>query len=209
MILTRTPQDITKPIRELCRTINADNTPVFLPIVPESGCQPGDCFHNVRRKTETAGGHIQFGWAIWEWPNVYIEAEHHAVHVSADGRAFSDITPSGLEGFTHRLFLPDDTATYDFDNEGVRKDNHRVALTNDILVQQFFRTAREHVRIMNSLPGIGEVAVDRRTALQLATLEQENARLCFEIAMKHTSRNARCFCGSGKKFKHCHGGTAL
>jgi uncharacterized protein YchJ len=23
--------------------------------------------------------------------------------------------------------------------------------------------------------------------------------------MRHTPRNARCFCGSGRKFKHCHG----
>lgn len=205
MILTRTPQTISNPILELCRTINADSTPILLPIRPEIGCEPLDCFNNVRRKTEKVGGHIQLGWAIWEWPNVYIEAEHDAVYMPAADQTFLDITPSGIEGITHRLFLPDDTATYDFQSEGVRRDNHHFALTDDTLVQQFFHTAREHNRILNSIPGIGEVTVDRDTALQLSALERENAQLCFEIAMKHTPRNARCFCGSGKKFKHCHG----
>lgn len=208
MLLTRTPQNISRPILELCRTINAGSTSAFLPIRPEIGCEPLDCFNNVRRKTEKAGGRIQFGWAIWEWPNVYLEAEHHAVYVSADDQTFSDITPPAIEAITHRLFLPDDAATYDFQSEGIRKDNHRVALTDDILVQQLFRTASEHNRILNSIPGLGEVAVDRHTALQIATLERENARLSLEIAMSHTPRNARCFCGSGKKFKHCHGGSA-
>lgn len=104
-----------------------------------------------------------------------------------------------------RLFLPDSTAAYDFENEGVRRDNHRQALTKDPLVARFFESARRHSEIMNSIPGIGEVQVTPAVARELQSVEYENAQITMALAMKYTPRNARCFCGSGEKFKRCHG----
>lgn len=200
--MTRMAQSNTAHVAEFCRQISVDYAPVIVPIRPDENCEPLECFNNVRRKVEREGGSIRFGWAIWEWPNVYLEAEHHAVYELQSG-TYIDLTPS-LETETHRLFLRDDSATYDFNNQGMRIDNRRHALANDFLVQQFFQTASRINKEMNKIPGVGAVKTDLSTALRLQALEEEKLRLVYEIGRKYTSRNARCFCGSGLKFKHCH-----
>jgi hypothetical protein len=205
MLTTRTPDAITDPVRRLCQQIRPGLEPVFLPIRPEAGSAPLDCFASVRRKVDTDGGRIQFGWAIWEWPRVYLEAEHHAVYEPPAGPPWLDITPAAEPELRRRLFLPDDTAVYDFENEGVFRDNVRMALADDPLIQELFRASRERVRILNTIPGVGAVAVDRHTAAQMAAVEENKARIIYELALKYTPKTARCFCGSGEKFKQCHG----
>ncbi|RFB88926.1 hypothetical protein B5K11_26200 [Rhizobium leguminosarum bv. trifolii] len=116
-----------------------------------------------------------------------------------------DNTPSSLKNITHRLFVRDDTATYDFDNEGIRRDNQRHALARDPLIQAFFDSAKEYNKAMDRLLGIGEIQVSGPVARHIQMLQMENARLTVQLAMKYTPRNARCFCGSGRKFKQCHG----
>jgi len=54
-------------------------SPVYLRVDPEADCEPMACFAKVRRKVDRDGGRAQFGWAIWIWPRIVIEAEHHAV----------------------------------------------------------------------------------------------------------------------------------
>ena len=93
-------------------------------VTPDSWCKAGDCFENVRRKLKKDGGRIQFGWAVWEWPGVFLEAEHHAVYVAPKSPSFVDVTPCNF-GSTRHLFVPDDSATYNFENEGVLRDNLR------------------------------------------------------------------------------------
>ncbi len=173
-------------------------------IRPEPGCEPLDCFNNVRRKVEGCGGSIRYGWSIWEWPNVYIEAEHHAVYEDADGRLV-DLTPPADTWTPNRTFLPDSSAVYDFDNEGVRRDNHRLALADDPQIEAFLGTARAFNREMSKIPGVGEVSVDLETARKLQAIQSENARLLYGLLMKYTPQGASCFCGSGQKFKRCHG----
>ena len=141
---------------------------------------------------------------IWEWPGVYIEAEHHAVWEPSPGAPLIDITPSE-EAEARRLFVRDDAAIYDFQNEGVLRENRRRALNDDPLVEAFFRTAEAKVAILNSLPGVGDIAVDSETEARFEEAESEQIRLCGLLAMKYTPQNAPCFCGSGVKFKRCHG----
>jgi len=201
----RTPTEITNSIKLLCGQICPETEAIFMTIKPDPDCQPNDCFHCVRRKMERHGGRIQFGWAIWEWPRVFIEAEHHAVYEPPNGPPWIDITPSAVGGICHRLFLPDDTATYNYQCEGVRKDNIRMALSDDPLIQKLFSTSIEYNNILNAIPGIGMISVDRQTAGRLEYVMHENQLISQEIGMKYTSQNAPCFCGSGIKFKRCHG----
>jgi hypothetical protein len=112
----------------LCEQISPGVDPVFIPITPSADCEPLDCFECVKHKVEMEGGRIQLGWAIWEWPNVFIEAEHHAVYEPPAGSPWLDITPPVEPQIRRRLFLADNRAVYDFENEGVLKDNIRVAL---------------------------------------------------------------------------------
>src|SRR5260370_21685985 len=115
--MTGTPKAISVRIRELCQRINSGVQPIFMSIKPEPSGAASDCFECVRLKVQRYGGRIQFGWVIWEWPLVYIEAEHHAVYEPPTGPPWVDITPSA-ESEIRRLFLPDNTAVYDFENEG-------------------------------------------------------------------------------------------
>lgn len=204
-MLTRTADPRSPHVGTFCRGIRADSSAVLLRISPNEDSAPLDCFNNVRRKVAQCGGKIVFGWAIWEWPSVYLEAEHHAVYEPPSGPPWKDLTPSQVPEISARLFLADDAATYDFENEGIRRDNHRYALTNDPLVQSLFQSAQRHSQIMNSIPGVGNVQVSPAVARSLRAVEIENARITMQLATKYTPRNARCFCGSGEKFKRCHG----
>jgi hypothetical protein len=161
-------------------------------------------FGNVRQRLARAGGRIRFGWAIWEWPRVYIEAEHHAIYEAPSGE-WQDITPSANPDIVARLFLPDDSATYDFAHEGVRRENHRLALADDPLIERFFQSAIRFNEIMNRVPGVGMIQIDREVAEQLRAAQLENLRLTVELGLKYTRPNSPCFCGSRQKFKHCHG----
>jgi hypothetical protein len=134
----RTPQFVTPKILDLCRELSPAKQPAFLGIKPEPGCEPNDCFGCVQHKVEAEGGRMQFGWAIWEWPHVCIEAEHHAVYEPPHGPPWADITPPEVPDVFRRLFLPDDTAIYDFKNEGIRRGNERRALVDDALVLEYF-----------------------------------------------------------------------
>jgi hypothetical protein len=156
---------------------------------------------------EREGGRIQYGWAIWERPRVYIEAEHHAVYEPPGGLPWLDITPSASPEITRRLFLPDDTAVYDFENEGVLRDNFRLALSDDPIIQKFFAVAAERSAFLNTIPGVNVTVydVDQQTLTRISQIDEQLAELQLALAMKYTPQSAPCFCGSGTKFKRCHG----
>jgi hypothetical protein len=126
---------------------------VFVDVSPKPGCRPADCFLNVLRKVQREGGHIQYGWSIWEWPKVFVEAEHHAVYEAPAGSPWRDITPCERRS-AKRLFLPDDTATYDFENEGILRENKRLALSDDPLIEDLFVASKRRIAFLNSLPGV-------------------------------------------------------
>lgn len=204
-MLIRTPSPNERHIVEFCRSISPQAKPVILPISPEADALPLECFQNVRTKVAKEGGRIVFGWAIWEWPGVYMEAEHHAVYEVPAATEWLDITPSETPGFVNRLFIEDATAIYDFDNEGVRRDNRRRALRNDTLIKEFFQGAEMLTEAMNKLPGVGEIAIPQPVAHYIQHLQMRQAHITMQLAKKYSKRNDPCFCRSGKKFKVCHG----
>ena len=206
--MVRTPDTISAQVLDLCRQINAGARPSYITIRPEPGCAPNDCFECIRRKVAVEGGRIQFGWSIWEWPRVYVEAEHHAVYEPPTGPPWLDITPSSSPGIRRRLFIADDSAVYDFENEGVLRDNKRLALSDDPVIQKFFETGKRRTAILNSIPGVGTVELGVETAQKLAAINDELEQVVFSLAMKYTSQTAPCPCGSGRKFKRCHGQSA-
>ena len=148
-----TPTEISEKVLELCQQIAPGTRPQFIHITPEPGCGPADCFANVRRKVQREGGRLQYGWALWEWPKVFLEAEHHAVYEPPHGPPWRDLTPC-LRGSRTRLFLPDDIATYDFENEGYLRENRRLALSDDPLIEELFTASKRQVAFLNSLPGV-------------------------------------------------------
>jgi hypothetical protein len=159
----------------------------------------------VQQKVERERGRVRYGWALWEWPRVFIEAEHHGVHEAPDG-TLTDLTPSMDEDpQVARLFLPDDTAVYDFDRPDARRDNIRQALAADPLIDEYLKLPAEITDIMNRTPGQGAVSVEGADAQRLKFIVTRMSHLKRQIAQKYTSQGAPCYCGSGRKFKRCHG----
>jgi hypothetical protein len=170
-------------VRRFCRSISLER-PVLLPIAPSRDAVRLDCFNNVRRKVARDGGRIIAGWAIWEWPGVYIEAENHAVYEPRPGRRWLDITPAQAPHLGRRLFLPDAAANHDFSSGSVCRENRRQALVDDPIVQQLFSAARRYYEIRKA---IGPGKATPGTAFLLRAAELDCSRITKELALKYAA----------------------
>jgi hypothetical protein len=104
------PRSLTPELRTFCQSISSSE-PVFINSIPVQGSLAGFCFDNVERKVRRSGGPIEYGWAIWNFPALYFEAEHHAVWRNKKGTLI-DVSPQ-MAGRRRMLFLPDETAVHD------------------------------------------------------------------------------------------------
>lgn len=93
---TSSPRRISPAITTLCNEINPSESPALVEVRPQPNAIHSECFHNVMEHVEENGGRIIFGWTIWEWPRVFIEAEHHAV--SEKNGELVDVTPKREQG---------------------------------------------------------------------------------------------------------------
>lgn len=191
---TGTPRHLHPYIQDFVVSFT-DQNPTYLDIEVADGCQPGECFENVRRHVDRNGGSAQFGWLIWEWPGALIEAEFHAVWRNEDD-VLIDITPAP-DGDQRILFAPDNARKY----EGKRVNNERMPLNSS-------RVVHDLIRLCNAdFVFFGQIATGTQLSGITAALYQEThrARACISEVMRHGfNRNSSCACGSGKKYKHCH-----
>jgi hypothetical protein len=206
-INTTTPKTITSVVEDFCRSI-APDTPVYVPIHPEPNAQIGECFFNVQEKVAASGGDIVYGWNIWEWPRVYIEAEHHAVWRSPDGDLI-DVTPQP-DGEGRILFLPDQDKVYDWEGHK-RTDNRRQAIADDPLVEEYLKLSAEMVTYMESNSTGRIVTLQKEDILPLLAkqndllgyIKKKYSRTSGRASSNKIGRNDPCSCGSGKKYKKC------
>jgi len=203
--LTRTPTAVAGPIVELCRRLVADPRPVFIAVTPEPGATPRDCFPVVEERAKAQGGAIQYGWQIWEWPRVMVEAEFHAVWQDPEGH-LHDLTPKDQPDIDRILFLPDPERAY----RGQQIDNVRQAVAQHPAVKDLIRAAEAEFEIMNRGDRAhehGEVKLSGDEAQELMTWQQARAEAMGRIleGPGRPGRNDPCPCGSGTKYKRCHG----
>lgn len=141
IISTRMPEIITEKIREFCAAISPGQIPLNVTVKPHPNSIINECFTNVKEIVEEKGGKIQFGWTIWEWPRVLIEAEFHAVWFSPEQQLI-DITPK-IPPCDTILFLPDNKMEYDYTRECYSVDNHRWPLSKDQLINDYIQKFME------------------------------------------------------------------
>ena len=104
------PAEIDERVLGFCSAISP-HQPLYVPVEPAPGARVAYCFDNSVKRAEQLGGEAVYGWAIWHWPNVWFEAEHHAVWRRPSGELL-DVTPQA--GSPERiLFVPDPSAPYD------------------------------------------------------------------------------------------------
>ena len=104
------PDGIDAATLAFCRTI-APATPVYVPVRPAPGAKFIHCFENSETAAAREGGEAVYGWAVWRWPGVWFEAEHHAVWRTAAGELI-DVTPQTGDP-ARILVLADPSAPYD------------------------------------------------------------------------------------------------
>jgi hypothetical protein len=193
---TRTPNNISKPIKKLAKQLVDLPNLIYVIIVPEAFSILNECYENVRLKIAKDGGNIQYGWQIWEWPNIYIEAEFHAVWVSTTNELI-DVTPKDYS-VERILFLPDPIRIYH--NHSI--DNERRPLWNDKLIRDFLRSSKEiaRLKIEGETPGNpNETTVDQREYAPWAVMHDE----LIKMIANNCTENSLCFCGSNKSYKNC------
>lgn len=195
----RVPKRLTKTIEEWCQEINPGHSPVYINVDRRlSSGNEEDCFANVARKMAAEGGSFQFGWAIWEWADLILEAEFWAVWVDERGQ-WLDVTPRSRGD--KLLFLPDDRIT----PQGKPVDSILKPIFEHPLVVEYLQVNKTIWQITDQMTEAGknDLAVCEAVAPYIehkSRLEKDLESLAGGIG-----RNDRCTCGSGKKFKNCCG----
>lgn len=118
-----TPSVISADVIALCERLGSGR-PTFVPVQSVVG-RHGWCFLNVREKIKLDKGAGLFGWNIWEYPNLYLTAEFHAVWQDPSG-TLVDVTPK-VDGETRIVFAVDPHYSADFDFYK-RPNNRRVRI---------------------------------------------------------------------------------
>ena len=192
-----TPPAITLEIRNLCKSI-CDGSPSYIPVIPAPGMEYQNCFCNVDKVVVAGGGHRINGWAIWQFANVLIEAEAHAVWQN-DVMTLIDVTPHE-HGEQQTLFLPDEGVKY----QGTKIPSRRVALTDSSLVNEYITLANEAEKFIIERMTTTNIQPDDPCYPKLRHIWKRSREL-NEIFKSNTGRNSLCPCGSGLKFKKCCG----
>ena len=190
---------------------------MYLDVQPVAGAATLDCFPVVERRVQEQGGEICYGWRIWEWPEVMLEAEFHAVWKDAEGH-LHDITPLPAVANANRsLFIPDPIRRY----QSRQVNNVRWALTDRSEIHAFMAATDAEFELLNRgdrADQHGEIVLTGDEAQEMHEIRARKARALATLsgqplpssgqpvrARRKVGRNERCFCGSGKKFKKCHG----
>ena len=186
-----TPPRISEQIITFCVEIDSNNEPVHVPVRPSVGADFNECFRNVANHITNHSGEIQHGWIIWEMPNLWLNAEFHAVWVSSTGQ-FIDVTPK-VDGESNILFLPDSKRLY----KGQLVENWKKLLADNRFTRQWMWG--EHNRSLIKEKHFRDGVVNH----QSFQAERDQWIDSNDAKRPKIGRNGRCLCGSGKKFKAC------
>jgi hypothetical protein len=199
-----TPRKISEPIIALCRELVRNPEPRYIRVTPVAGADVDDCFPVIERQVQRQGGSTCYGWQIWEWHGIMIEAEFHAVWKDAHDE-LHDITPKALP-LENILFLPDPERIY----TGQQVNNVRRATSQLEAIRRFIAAADAEFEFMNRgarAEQHGEIRLTIEEAKELRDIRESKSDAYREIiiSLPKPGRNDPCPCGSGAKFKKCHG----
>lgn len=199
-----TPTTLSNTVLAFCASIAAGSRPQYLKVDALPGAEPKNCFPLVQALVAERGGQSCIGWRIWEWPQVMIEAELHAVWRDIHG-VLHDFSPAP-DGVSRILFLPDPDRNY----EGHQVNNVRRALLERPEVHAFIRSCDEDFEFMNrgeraGVHGAVELSGQALSEWRAIMRRRIDAEHALRQVIPGPGRNDPCWCRSGKKFKKCHG----
>lgn len=130
--------------KEFCLGVAAGQEPIAVVCQPLPNQPENECFSILPEHARVFGGEQVIGWAIWERPSVFIEAEFHAIWRSPSGEHIDISTRA--HRFESITFLPDPNRKY----VGRQVDNLRKPLVKDRDVIRFLYLARRKFEIENT-----------------------------------------------------------
>jgi len=138
----QTPRSIRPSLLHFCNSIVVNQQPLYVEVNPLLNQPVNECFTVIPKHIATHGGKQIFGWTIWEWLNVMVEAEFHTIWCTDD--VMVDISPKEDDImqilFRNKvLFLPDPCRKY----EGRQVDNIRKPLRGDKRIRRFCQMAHD------------------------------------------------------------------
>ncbi len=175
------PPKLIKPyVTRFAKTVvRADAVSLlYISAAPLPGAQQNDCFAIVQRQAAAHGGAMVVGWAVWEFPRLFIEAQFHAVWQQPCG-ALLDLTPRQFV-IPRVLFLHDPGRQY----LGLQVDSVRLALTADKDVKQLLALNAERFRLTHKLEGdrhYGQVGVPP----QVEALDAQRERVTQKLIHRY------------------------
>ena len=189
---------------KLCHELVPNVQPKFLAVNPVPGAEVNVCFSLVESYVHDHGGSICHGWQIWEWSDVMIEAEFHAVWRNSTG-GLHDLTPKKVP-VTRVLFLPDPDRQY----QGQQVCNVRRSLSSDPLVSYFIKACEVEFEFLNRGERASQHGILHFTgedAREYDEIQRRKSELIYQIVSRlpRPGRNEPCICGSGVKYKKCCG----
>lgn len=187
-------------VLEFCASITTE-TPVSILQSPPPSAQPLECFSNVANEVAKHGGQVVAGWAIWEWPGIYIEAEYHAVWQRPDG-VLVDVTPR-MEWLNGMTFVPDPTRP----DDGSIRDNIRKALCVGRPVQDFFLAGKALFTLKTKGDGSGDFDPDNMTQTEEAIFKsaQRLSAMSMYLLSTRATPSDKCPCKSKRPYRKCCG----
>ena len=147
------------------------------------------------------GGTGVTGWAIWEVPQLFIEAEFHAVWRTKAGTLIDVSQPP--QRFDRILFLPDPETLY----EGRNIDNVRQPLLDHPLVHKVIGRAQRRFEMLKDYPN-GVLTLTGRAADRYREWQREGEAIQSEwlsLVLAHRRDTDPCICGGRRRFGDCHG----
>lgn len=182
------PQICDGIVRSKCRELS-EAEPQLVAVVAYENSKPLQCYFNVQAAAQDGLGQPLFGWLIWLFPNIWIEAHHHAVIMRTDG-SLCDVTPP-KDGEKQIVFLPDSSTPFDYTNpKPVRKRVQCISTLQEIeewrralIAKEKFEWHRSRFvgqQIETRINGDHDLRHYERLKLQLGTAERNAHRVIIK-----------------------------
>lgn len=188
------PQKTMKKISELCLEIGKHGTPIYIPSIPEDKIERHDCTRAVKQKIVRDGGEARFGWLIWQWANIVLEASAYIVWKDETGNLF-DVTPKETK-YESVLFIPASVC------DGVKLMNKRIPITDSALIKELVEISDKCETVLQKSTCTSQV--DKEVLGNILSYKKRKDEI-MRIVSRKAERNELCPCGSGIKYKKCCG----
>lgn len=176
---TTVPKTLSPAILSLCDMVSPNHAPIWVPVRADQDAIESECFNNVSAKVTREGGAIVYGWLIWEWSRIFVEAEHHAVWES-DGNLL-DVTPH-VNGEPKVLLLPDPSRVYDYESKK-RIVNVKRSLGQFASVDRWIEAADTLQRTMEEHSVGNQIRIDRtQLSMLMNDLRNTQAAVLVDLA---------------------------